>query len=137
MVNMVFAFDTLSYARRLQEAGVPTQEAGAHADAARQFIMAELVTKADMEIVHQQFTAVHAELGSVREEVASVRREFREDIAGVKRDLVETKRDLQESMLSLRREMTALIANAELRVTVRLGFLMAVGIGILAALIKL
>ena len=130
MVNMVFAFDTLSYARRLQEAGVPTQEAEAHADAARQFIMAELVTKADMEIVHQQFAAVHAELGSVREGVASVRREFREDRAGVKRDL-------QESMLSLRREMTALIANAELRVTVRLGSLMAVGIGILAALIKL
>ncbi|MFL5252130.1 MAG: hypothetical protein ACJ8AI_04430 [Rhodopila sp.] len=134
---MVFAFDTLSYAKHLQLAGVSTQEAEAHAEAVREFIMAELVTKADMDLVHQQFTSVHkqfatvhAELGFLREEVAAVRREFREDTAA-------TKRDLQDSMLSLRREMTALIANSELRVTVRLGLLMAVGIGILAALIKL
>ena len=134
---MVFAFDTLSYAKRLQDAGVPSQEAEAHADAARAFIMAELVTKADMEVVHQQFAnvqqqfaAVHAEIGSLRQEIAAVRREVREEISA-------TKRDLEASISSLRREMTALIANSELRVTVRLGSVMAVGIGILAALIKL
>lgn len=45
---MVFAFDTLSYARHLKENGVPDKQAEAHADAARQFIMAELVTKTDL-----------------------------------------------------------------------------------------
>ena len=45
---MVFAFDTLSFARHLREHGVPQEQAEAHAEAARQFIMAELVTKQDL-----------------------------------------------------------------------------------------
>jgi hypothetical protein len=45
---MVFAFDTLSFARHLREHGVPQDQAEAHAEAARQFIMAELVTKQDL-----------------------------------------------------------------------------------------
>ena len=45
---MVWAFDTLSYARHLRENGVPDQQAEAHADATRLFIMSELVTKADL-----------------------------------------------------------------------------------------
>ena len=45
---MVFAFDTLSFARHLRDHGVPQHQAEAHAEAARQFIMAELVTKQDL-----------------------------------------------------------------------------------------
>jgi hypothetical protein len=45
---MVFVFDTLSYARHLRERGVPQDQAEAHAEAARQFIMTELVTKTDL-----------------------------------------------------------------------------------------
>ena len=44
---MVFAFDTLSFARHLRDHGVPQAQAEAHAEAARQFMMAELVTKQD------------------------------------------------------------------------------------------
>ncbi len=45
---MAFAFDTLGYAKHLRGAGVPPNQAEAHAEAARAFIMAELVTKADL-----------------------------------------------------------------------------------------
>jgi hypothetical protein len=45
---MAFAFDTLAYAKRLREAGIPTEQAEAHAEAAREFIMVELVTKTDL-----------------------------------------------------------------------------------------
>jgi hypothetical protein len=45
---MVYAFDTLGYAKRLREAGVPPAQAEAHAESARDFIMAELVTKSDL-----------------------------------------------------------------------------------------
>jgi hypothetical protein len=45
---LVYAFDTLGYARRLREKGIPPAEAEAHAEAAREFIMAELVTKQDL-----------------------------------------------------------------------------------------
>ncbi|TDR87290.1 hypothetical protein [Enterovirga rhinocerotis] len=45
---MAYAFDTLGYARTLRDAGIPQEQAEAHADAAREFIMAELVTKQDL-----------------------------------------------------------------------------------------
>jgi hypothetical protein len=45
---MVFAFDTLSFARYLRDKGVPSEHAEAHADAIRQFVMSELVTKQDL-----------------------------------------------------------------------------------------
>ncbi len=45
---MAFTFDTLSFARYLLEKRVPSQQAEAHADAVRQFVMGELVTKQDL-----------------------------------------------------------------------------------------
>ncbi len=44
----VVPFDTLGYAKRLREKGVPSEQAEAHAEAARDFIMIELVTKTDL-----------------------------------------------------------------------------------------
>lgn len=84
---MTFAFDTLSYARYLRERGVVQQQAEAHAEAARQFIMAELVTKTDLQTA---LTHVDAKLD-----------------------------------------------NLGLRLTVRLGALLAAGIAVLGAMIKL
>lgn len=46
---MAFAFDTLGYSKRLREAGVANSQAEAHAEAARDFIMTELVTKSDLQ----------------------------------------------------------------------------------------
>lgn len=47
---MVYTFDSLGYARRLRDRGVSQEQAEAHADAARDFIMAELVTKSDLQL---------------------------------------------------------------------------------------
>lgn len=77
---MAYAFDTLGYAKKLRDAGIPQNQAEAHAEAARDFIMGELVTKTD----------------------------------------------LQAAMDAL-----------SLRLSVRLGIMLATGIGILAAIIKL
>ena len=51
---MAFAFDTLGYAKRLREAGVSNDQAEAHAEAAREFIMTELVTKSDLYAVKSE-----------------------------------------------------------------------------------
>lgn len=64
---MAFAMDTLGYAKRLRDAGIPTEQAEAHAEAAREFVMMEVATKADLS------TAV----ASLREEMAGMRRDFR------------------------------------------------------------
>ena len=41
-------FDTLGYARFLREGGVPQDQAETHAEAARQFIMADIATRDDL-----------------------------------------------------------------------------------------
>jgi hypothetical protein len=45
---MTQAFDSLGYAKRLRDAGIPSEHAEAHAEAARDFVMADLVTKSDL-----------------------------------------------------------------------------------------
>ena len=45
---MASAFDTLGYAKKLREAGVEQGITEAHAEAARDFVMAELVTKTEL-----------------------------------------------------------------------------------------
>ncbi len=47
---MAFAFDTLGYAKHLRDAGIASEQAGAHAEAEREFIMTELVTKQDLDV---------------------------------------------------------------------------------------
>jgi hypothetical protein len=53
---MSYAFDTLGYAKHLREAGISTEQAEAHAEAAREFIMAELVTKSDLALALEHQT---------------------------------------------------------------------------------
>ena len=54
---VVWAFDTLGYAKRLREAGIPDPQAEGHAEAAREFIMIELVTKQDLLATEQKLQA--------------------------------------------------------------------------------
>jgi hypothetical protein len=98
---MAYAFDTLGYAKRLRDAGISQGQAEAHAEAAREFVMGELVTKADL-------VAVKA------------------DLLAVKADLQATKADLLAAMDTL-----------SLRLTLRLGVMLAAGLATLAAIIKL
>jgi hypothetical protein len=86
-MTMVLAFDTLGYAKRLRERGISQDQAEAHAEAARDFIMVELFTKTDA--------------------------------------------------VNLKQELQVAMDNLGLRLTVRLGVLLAAGIGTLAALLKL
>lgn len=45
---MAVAFDTLGFSKALQKAGVKVEHADAQAEATRDFIMADLATKADI-----------------------------------------------------------------------------------------
>jgi hypothetical protein len=54
--TMAWAFDTLGYAKRLRDAGVPNPQAEVHAEAAREFIMGEVVTKTDMQAAMETLT---------------------------------------------------------------------------------
>src|SRR5262249_34350123 len=102
-----FAFDTLSYARFLRERGLSQDHAEAHAEAARQFIMAELVTK-------QDFLALRQDLMS----------QFDAKLENLSLRFDGKLGQLESKVDSL-----------SLRLTVRLGVLLVAGIGALAALV--
>ena len=102
---MAFAFDSLGYAKHLRDAGVPLDQAEAHAEAARQFIMAELATRYDLSML-------------------------RSDLDVLRREL-ETKIDV------LRRELETKIDTLSMRLTIRMGVMLAAGVAALAAVIKL
>ena len=55
-MTVAWAFDTLGYAKRLRDAGVSNPQAEAHAEAAREFIMGEVVTKTDMQAAMETLT---------------------------------------------------------------------------------
>jgi hypothetical protein len=91
---LVYAFDTLGYAKRLRDSGVPQPQGEAHAEAARDFVMAELVTKTDLQALSAHFDAKLA-------------------------------------------NMDAKLDTLSLRLTVRLGAMLVVAVGLLATVIKL
>ena len=55
-------FDTLAYARALKGAGVPEQQAEAHAEALRDIVSDEVATKIDIASVKTDLAAVEANL---------------------------------------------------------------------------
>jgi hypothetical protein len=101
---MAWAFDTLGYAKRLREAGVPNPQAEGHAEAAREFIMTELVTRQNLQ------TDLQAGLEPLRSAINALE---------VRIDTVEAKFEAKIDTLTL-------------RLTVRLGGIVAAGIGVLA-----
>jgi hypothetical protein len=68
--TVAWAFDTLGYAKRLRDAGVPNPQAEAHAEAAREFIMTELLTKQDLLVIKQDLLATKQELQAAMDTLA-------------------------------------------------------------------
>jgi hypothetical protein len=101
VLQMVFAFDTLGYAKRLRHSGVLQAQAEAHAEAARDFVMGQLVTEQDLQ------TAVA---------------------------LLDNKLALFDNKFALPDNKLDTLA---LRLTVRLGAMLVVAIGLLATILKL
>jgi hypothetical protein len=65
---MAYTFDSLGYAKKLRDGGVPQDQAEAHAEAARDFIMVELATKADVLALKSDLLATEQRLqASLRE----------------------------------------------------------------------
>ncbi|MBK5961392.1 hypothetical protein CCR97_24760 [Rhodoplanes elegans] len=113
---MVLAFDTLGYAKRLRDDGVLEPQAEAHAEAARDYIMVELVTKRDLaaaiDRVDGMFEALRTEM------------ELRF-------------KHLDSRIDSLRNDVDAKIERLSLQLTIRLGALMVAGLGALAVILRL
>jgi hypothetical protein len=139
----VVTFDTLGYARRLRGAGLTDEQAEVHAEALATALGEVLVTKQDLrdlatkDDLHRLEIATKQEFAAVRQEMSSefaaVRQEMSSEFAAVRQELAAVREENRGEFAVVRQEMRAL----ELRMTFRMGALISIGIGALAALIKL
>lgn len=114
--QMAYAFDTLGYAKRLRDAGLPENEAEAHAEAAREFIMTELVTKSDLDIWGRGMEAAMENLElRLTASIEAVRHELTEAISVVRQEftasLASNRQEQTTSAASIRQEQAASTAS--------------------------
>ncbi len=102
-------FDTHAFVKELTQAGMPEEQAEVLARSQATLIDEKLATKQDL-----------------KELELRLKRDMKELEMRLKRDIQELKRDMQEMELRLKHDLT-----------VRLGSMMVVAIGVIAALVKL
>src|SRR5262249_24761114 len=120
-------FDTLRLARRLEGAGFSPQQAGDTAEALAEAMSgAELATTADIVGVRTDLKAEIAALrGELKAEIAALRSELKAEIAAVRAEIAAARSELKADIELLRRD-----------ITIRLGSMLVVAVGILLAAMR-
>ena len=120
-------FDTLRLARRLEGAGFSPQQAGDTAEALAEAMSgAELATTADIVGVRTELKAEIAALrGELTAEIAALRSELKAEIAAVRAEIAAARSELKADIELLRRD-----------ITIRLGSMLVVAVGILLAAMR-
>lgn len=119
--------DTLKYAKVLESVGFSRAQAEVQVQMISDVMAATLATKQDLKDLS----------GSLRTELASVREELKADIANVREEL---KADINGVRQELRLEIKDVrneIREVEYRLTIKLGTIVSVAIGVAVALTKL
>ncbi len=146
-------FDTLKFAQRLKDAGVASAHAEAEAEAFSEIFAVnfqELPTKQDLQAVKEELQheikEVRTEIKDVRTEIKGVRDEMRTEIKGLHAEIQEVRveikdvrveiKDLKKDLLGYRIEGDSKLEKLELRLTIKLTFIMAALLGAAAALSK-
>jgi hypothetical protein len=138
-------FDTLKLARGLESAGFPPRQAGDTAEALAEAMSgAELATTADVAELRgelkAEIAAVRAELkaeiaavrAELKAEIAAVRTELKAEIAAVRAEIAA----VQAEIAAVRAELKAEIELLRRDLTIRLGSMLVVAVGILLAAIR-
>jgi chromosome segregation ATPase len=106
---MSVSFDTLSFAKRLTEAGEKPAVAEAHAMALKEFVMDAIATKADIQdlgrSIGEEIQDVRDEIADVRSEVANVRSEMRDEFTKVRGDIADVRTEMREEFTKVRGEV--------------------------------
>jgi septal ring factor EnvC (AmiA/AmiB activator) len=137
----VVPFDTLKLARRLEGAGFPPKQAGDTAEAIAEAMSgARLATADDIASVRGEITTLGSEL---RAEIAALRAELKAEISSVRTEIATLRAEFRAEISALRAELKADIAavRAEMELlrrdlTIRLGGMMIVAVGIILAAIR-
>ncbi len=117
-------FDSLEYVRRLQEAGVERQTAEAHADLLRDMLWSDVAKTDDLE---------RLETG-LKSDMARLETELKSDMARLETEL---KSDMARLETGFKNELDHRLQELELRMTIKLGGMLAVMAGLIVTAQKL
>jgi DNA-binding transcriptional MerR regulator len=120
---MALGFDSLSFARHLRDHGIPQDQSEALADAVRNFVMVNLATQED--------------ILSVRQDLANAKNQLETSLANARIQLEASLANARNEQQTSKQELQAAIDNLALRLTVRLGIMLAAGIAALGVIVKL
>ena len=120
-----FAFDTHAFVKRLTQAGMDEQQAEALVECQVQLINDSLATKQDIEEVKR-------DIEEVKRDIEALRLETKKDIQEIKKDIEALRLETKKEIATLKTDMQKM----ELRLTLRLGSVIVVTMGIFATLVK-
>ena len=124
------AFDTYAAVKKLKEAGFTEQQAEAQTTLLTDVIAGELATKHDIE-------AVKHDIETLKLDLENVRAELKRDIETLKLNLENVRAELKRDIETLRADMKHDMKELELRLTIKLGAMLALAVGAVATLVKL
>ena len=124
------AFDTYAAVKKLKEAGFTEQQAEAQTTLLMDVIAGELATKHDIE-------AIKHDIETVKLDIENVRAELKRDIETLKLNLENVRAELKRDIETLRADMKHDMKELELRLTIKLGAMLALAVGAVATLVKL
>ena len=130
-----FAFDTHAFVKRLTRAGMDEQQAEALVECQTQLINDSLATKQDMEEVKLDIEEVKRDIQEGKLDIEEVKR----DIQKVKLDIEEVKKNIDTLRLETKKDIATLktdMQKMELRLTLRLGSVIVVTMGVFATLVN-
>jgi hypothetical protein len=138
-------FNSLNSVKRLEKVGVSRDQAETHIQIMSELMESNLVTgeqfKDGMFLLKEEMSSLRTEL---KEEISSVRAELKEDIASlhaeVKGNASSLRAEFKEEMSIFRGELKDIhhkIEQLESRMTIKLGAMMSLSIGILVTILKL
>ena len=128
-------FDTLEYVRRLQEAGVERQTAEAHADLLRDMLWADVAKTEDLERLETGLRKDFERLETgLRKDFERLETELKSDFERLEAEL---KADMERLEARLKSDLDHKLQELELRMTVKLGGMLAVMAGLIVTAQKL
>ena len=135
-------FDTHAFVKELTQAGMPEEQAEVLARSQAMLIDEKLATKQDLKKLELRLKRDIQELKRDMKELETrLVRDMQEMEANLKRDMKEQEANLKRDMKELEMRLTRDMQEMELRLkhdlTVRLGSMMVVAVGVVAALVKL
>ena len=113
-------FDTHAFVKELTQAGMPEQQAEVLARSQTTLIDEKLATKEDLKKLE-----------------LATKRDLKELEQAMKTDLKELEQAMKTDLKELEQAMKTDLKELELRLTLRLGSMMVIAIGVVAALVKL